>query len=204
MKYINQALVGWKSISTIGASVLTLSVLAVAPAVHAITPDYFCESLTNDYDCWNLSSPTGYVNDNSDLVNSNSEVDYYQDNLCSGSDTVTSGCPFVQGSGLNAALKGHTIVEFYFPNQSACLDATSDYDEVGEGGNCSGSHAAYIPVDNGLQFISVGGSNYDYSKGYNPAGTADYIAGVPGEPLIIEPTVGEPGEQVYTWYGSQI
>jgi hypothetical protein len=65
------------------------------------------------------------------------------------------------------------------------------------GGSCSGSHAGYIPVDNGTQVISVGASNLQFSDGSSYPSDVEYAAGMNDSPVqLLPPSV--PGAN-YSW-----
>jgi hypothetical protein len=176
-----------------------LPMLAVAPLAHATANNTVCNT-SNGGNCWELNSAGGAVIDASGGNPINESINYYGDPLCGGNDKVTATCPFADPN-LSNALIGHTIVSFKFNNFGSCADSTGGSGGVGVmiGGNCTGSHAAYILVDNNFQYISVGDANSRYNAGAVFPNDATKVAGVGNQQLKLK--VGPDGtpNQNFNW-----
>ena len=94
--------------------------------------------------CWELGSSNGPVEEVNGGNVADESIAIQNDDLCGGSDIVTSTCPFADPA-LAAALPRHSIVEFQFQN-GQCADSTSaevpDGFAAVSGGDCTGTHAA--------------------------------------------------------------
>jgi hypothetical protein len=159
-------------------SLLAAPILFVAPVAHA-SSFTFCDG--NGY-CWNMANASAPVKLLS-TKNADSNISYQSDTLCGGQQFVTTSCPFADPS-INAALAGsHQMVKFLFTLPNACADSNSAYSLVG--GDCNGSHAAYVPVDNGFEYISVGASNQAYNAGSRYPNDVRYIQGGSGLSMTL-------------------
>jgi hypothetical protein len=154
---------------------------AGAPAAASIPfsePEAMCNPANAGADCWRLSG--------SAIDNSTTSFSAMSESPANGPcDTVTSGCPFADPTLANALI-GHSIVEFSIIGTSNCADSNSGLLMIAS--SCSGSHSWYVPVDNGLQFISVGASNFQFTtNGVRYPSEVSYIAALAGAQVQFAP-----------------
>jgi hypothetical protein len=177
---------------SVAVAVIT-SLLLIAPLTHAQAsgPSQVCAGGA----CWDLGLGNAPVN----LVSGGNVQDealtvQADTQLCGGQ--VTSTCPFADPA-LNSKLAGHTPVEFAFQGVAQCADSTSA--GVVSGGDCIGSHAAYIVTsrtgqgqDQEQEFLSVGEANALYEGALHLRYPQDvtYISGSSGEQLQLSPGGG--------------
>jgi hypothetical protein len=157
---------------------------AGAPAAVSIPdsePEAMCETAGGgEADCWQLNGSA--VDDESALPPLTALSESPANGPC---DTVTSGCPFADPTLANALI-GHSIVEFSIIGTSNCADSNSGLLMIAS--SCSGSHSWYVPVDNGLQFISVGASNFQFTtNGVRYPSDVSYIAALAGAQVQFAP-----------------
>ena len=66
------------------------------------------------------------------------------------------------------------------------------------GGGCTGTHAAYVPTNNGDEFLSVGEADAQYRRGLKFPYDVTYMSGSGGEQLQLSP-LGAVGGLNYAW-----
>ena len=140
------------------APLATLALVAAAAATIPATGAQASVSLCQHNNTnWCMEAAAGSGQLVYDAKGESSTVNVDSANVCDGNDLVTSTCPFTVGSGNNAKLVGHRIVELYFLN-GYCMDSVSTgYFDMS---NCDGTHAWYVLVDNNYEAYSVGATNY--------------------------------------------
>jgi hypothetical protein len=112
-----------------------------------------------------------YIYDSTNDSSNNGAVNVVADPICPG-DVVSSqnACPFVSGSGQNAAQNGKQLVyiSYRIVGGGNCAYSTSGgFFDINA--HCNTVSEAFELIDNGHQLISVGATNYLYNKIGNPS-----------------------------------
>jgi hypothetical protein len=192
MKQLVKAIQKYKRLLIAFSPLLAIPIMVGAPAAYASSSiDDFCD--LNDY-CWYATGSGQQVNLKLGQ-NGTNDITYSTSTACGSAGKVTLTCPFADPV-LDGQLEGHSIMTMKFIHANACADSNSSLQLVTS--DCNGSHAEYVPVATGIEFISVGAANYLYNN--NNFNDIRYIAGINGRGMMLEPLTAPNYYFIWTIY----